>query len=155
VKFITDRSLGRLAKWLRILGYDTTYYVGDADRTFLKKAHSEGRVALTRKRELARRQFTGQMLMNEADRVEDQLRYVIDHYVLTPDSKNLFSCCLRCNAKLVPLRKEEAKELVPVYTYETQQHFMHCQECGSIFWPGTHKNRAEEFFRMRIPTGHR
>jgi len=80
MKFLTDRSLGRLTKWLRLLGYDTESYPGDADRSFLNRARSEGRVALTRKRSLGKKQFMGEMLILEADLVEDQLRYVISHF---------------------------------------------------------------------------
>ncbi|MGC9977376.1 MAG: Mut7-C RNAse domain-containing protein, partial [Syntrophales bacterium] len=62
VKFIADTNLGKLVKWLRILGYDTILHRGKADRNFLKKAEREGRVVLTRKKDMARRQFSGKVV---------------------------------------------------------------------------------------------
>ena len=155
MKFLTDRSLGRLTKWLRLLGYDTESYPGDADRSFLNKARSEGRVALTRKRALGKRQFMGEMLILEADLVEDQLRYVISHFSLEQEQQegHAFSRCLKCNERLVHVDKENVKKRVPAYTFETFGQFMTCPRCGSAYWPGTHKERAEDFIRKRILTG--
>ncbi len=153
MKFLTDRSLGRLAKWLRLLGYDTESYPGDADRSFLNRARSEGRVALTRKRSLGKRQFMGEMLILEADLVEDQLREVISHFSLEQQEGHAFSRCLKCNERLVHVDKENVKKRVPAYTFETFGQFMTCPRCGSAYWPGTHKERAEDFIRKRILTG--
>ena len=62
MKFITDVNLGKLAKWMRILGYNTVYHTGNTGRDFLKKAAAEGRIALTRKKDMARRQFSGRLV---------------------------------------------------------------------------------------------
>ena len=59
MKFLADSSLGRLSKWLRLLGYDTVYWRGEADRSFLRKAEKEGRVVLTRRRDVLARQHPG------------------------------------------------------------------------------------------------
>ena len=73
MKFITDTNLGKLAKWLRILGYDTVSYRGEADRNFLRKAEREGRVVLTRKKDMAARQFSGKLVTVGSDHVQEQL----------------------------------------------------------------------------------
>ncbi len=73
VRFIADRNLGTLAKWLRILGYDTLYERGDADLDFLRRAAEDGRIALTRKRDLARRPPVVRLVVVKADHVRDQL----------------------------------------------------------------------------------
>lgn len=151
MKFITDRNLGKLARWLRALGYDTVYHGEDADRAFLRKAQSEGRVALSRTRALAKRQFTGTMLILTADQAADQLEEVLRTFSLQPDREQFFCRCLRCNEPLVGIPKEEVRGRVPVYTFETQEAFRICPVCQSIFWPGTHRTRAEDLFRKRIP----
>ncbi len=152
MKFATDRSLGKLAKWLRILGYDTLYYTGDADRTFLNKVRAEGRIALTRKREMGKKQFMGEMLVLSSDRVEGQLREVDERFHLRPDEGRLFSRCLECNELLAPIAKEKVRERVPVYTFATQEQFMVCPHCGKVFWAGSHKERMEGLVRKRIPS---
>jgi uncharacterized protein with PIN domain len=150
MKFLTDRSLGKLTKWLLILGYDTLSHKGDADRMFLKRAQAEGRVALTRKRDLAGRQFMGRMMLIEDDRVENQIPEIIKRFSLDQDPRKIFSRCIKCNEDLVPIGKDRVKGKVPEYTFDTQNQFMTCRNCGAIYWPGTHRERAEGFFRTRI-----
>jgi hypothetical protein len=152
MKFIVDRSLGRLAKWLRILGHDTTYYTGDADRNFLNKAYREERIVLSRKIDLSKRQFMGVLFIIEADKLENQLHAIFNRFSLTQDMNAMFTRCITCNELLVSVQKERIKERVPIYTYETQESFMMCWKCGGIFWSGTHKERAEAFFKSHIPT---
>ncbi len=151
MKFITDRNLGKLARWLRALGYDTAYHGGNADRAFLRKAQSEGRVALSRTRALAQKQFGGTLLILAADQAADQLQEVLRAFSLQPERERFFSRCLRCNERLVGVPKEEVRGRVPVYTFDTQEAFRVCPICQSIFWPGTHRKRAEDLFRKRIP----
>jgi len=148
--FITDRSLGTLAKWLRVLGYDTLVYEGDPDRSFLNRGKREGRVVLTRKRDLARKQFSGERMVLEPDRVEQQLAEVLHRYALSLETGRLFSRCLRCNEELLLIEKENVKKRVPPYVFETQDIFTTCPRCRRIFWPGTHRERAENWLRMRI-----
>jgi len=152
MKFITDRSLGTLAKWLRIMGYDTLYDQGIADRSLLTKGRSEGRVVLTRKRDMARKQYSGALLILMSDRVEQQLKEVIDRFSLETESRQLFSRCIQCNEILIGIAKEDVKERVPPYTFETQGRFMTCPGCRRIYWPGTHRARAENWLRSRIRT---
>ena len=86
MKFLADSSLGRLSKWLRILGYDTVYWRGEADRAFLRKAEREGRAVLTRRKDVLARQHPGLVLFVENDRVEDQLVEVLGKLDLKPES---------------------------------------------------------------------
>jgi uncharacterized protein with PIN domain len=89
VKFITDTNLGKLAKWLRILGYDTISYRGEADLNFLRKADREGRVALTRKKDMAARQFSGKLVTVGSDHVQEQLREVMEKLSISADVSRL------------------------------------------------------------------
>jgi len=140
VKFITDRNLGKLAKWLRILGYDTVCYSGNIDRAFLRVGAKEGRIVLTRRRDMARRAFSGRMVIIYHDRVYDQIEELREKTPLEPNPQNFFSLCLECNQPLQPISRENAANKVPPYVFQTQNTFLTCPECGKIYWPGTHKD---------------
>jgi len=150
MRFITDANLGKLVKWLRILGYDTTFYTGNADRNFLRKGEKEGRVVLTRKRDMARREFSGQLLVIQNDHVQQQLREVMDKLSLNPQPERLFSICLKCNEELEEVPKKEIAGMVPPYIFETCSQFQKCPRCRHIFWPGTHRDNVHRFFKTHI-----
>lgn len=142
MKCLADSSLGRLSKWLRMLGYDTRYYRGEADRSFLRKAEKEGRVVLTRRKDVLNRNHPGIVLLVEHDRVEDQIVEVLAKLDLKPEPGTLFTLCLRCNESLKAATPEEVRPLVPEYVFRTQKEFRVCPGCGGVFWPGTHRERA-------------
>lgn len=142
MKFLADSSLGRLSKWLRILGYDTVYCRGDADRIFLRIAEKEGRAVLTRRKDVLARQHPGIVLFVESDRVEGQLVEVLGKLRLKPEPENLFTLCLRCNESLKEAKPEEVRSLVPDYVFRTQREFRVCPKCRGVYWPGTHRDRA-------------
>jgi hypothetical protein len=154
VKFIADINLGKLAKWLRIFGYDTIYYRGAANRNFLREAQAENRVALTRKRKKNHCQFDGWLMIIYSDHVQQQLADVIDNFGLVLRQDRLFKLCIRCNEPLSEMRREEAKEIVPSYVYENHLLFKRCPKCKRVFWPGTHKDKANQFVRSHIQKGH-
>ncbi|MCX5838475.1 MAG: Mut7-C RNAse domain-containing protein [Deltaproteobacteria bacterium] len=150
VRFLCDCNLGKLAKWLRILGYDTLWYPGDSDQSFLRKAGREGRIALTRKKNLGG--GAGCFIVVRADRVEGQIGEILEALTLKPDPKNRMTLCLRCNAILEAITREEVEGSVPAYVYQNSTCFRKCPICGRIYWPGTHARNVEELIRMRIPT---
>jgi len=152
VKFAADCGLGKLAKWLRLLGYDTTFYRGRADKPFLQAAQREGRVALTRVREFAGRQFQGRLLIIKADTYEDQLREVFHALKLKADPGSFLCLCLKCNERLVKVSRREVEGLVPNYIFEHQTEFRICRICRGIFWPGTHGEHARRYLIERIQT---
>jgi uncharacterized protein with PIN domain len=131
IRFIADRNLGTLAKWLRILGYDTLYERGK-------------RVALTRKRVIARRPHMVRLMIVKADHARDQLTEVLEALMIIPNPMKRMTLCLRCNAPLEAIPKETAEGLVPAYVYQTYGQFRRCPLCGRIYWPGTHRERVEE-----------
>jgi uncharacterized protein len=142
MNFLADSSLGRLSKWLRLLGYNTVYHRGEADRSFLRKAEKEGRAVLTRRRDVLARQHPGIVLFVENDRLENQLIEVLEKLDLKPEPEYLFTLCLRCNESLKEAAPEEVRPLVPDYVFRTQSEFRVCPVCGGVFWPGTHRDRA-------------
>jgi len=154
VRFITDCNLGTLAKWLRILGYDTLYERGNADPDFLRKAATVGRIVLTRKRELARLSSAGHLVVVKADHVRGQLGEVLEALSLEPDPVKKMTRCLRCNTLLEKIPKERVEGCVPAYVYVKCIQFKGCPSCGGIYWPGTHRRHIEESLRVRIPQRH-
>jgi uncharacterized protein len=150
-RFAADCNLGKLAKWLRILGYDTLYERGNADRSFLMKAAEEGRIALTRKRDLAALPPPGRLVVVKADHVDGQIGEVLEALTLEPDPARRMTRCLRCNELMEEVAKERVEGLVPAYVYEKYPQFRRCPTCNGIFWPGTHRRHVEDALRKRSP----
>lgn len=148
LKFITDGTLGRLARWLRTIGYDTVYEAAGVDRKFLSRAFKEGRLVLTRRRDLEQRNFRGRMIILRNDRVGEQIRELqgrLPELDISPG--RIFTRCLQCNALLDKVPRESVKDIVPPYVFETQSLFNRCRSCGKIYWAGTHRDRAVNFLR--------
>lgn len=134
--------LGSLAKWLRILGYDTAYYPDLDDRQLVRLARAEDRVLLTRDRELSRRRGVKALLVT-SEELDQQLGEVFTRLKLVPD--RAFSRCPVCNEPLQGLAAEEARRRVPPYVAQTQQAFRLCPKCQRIYWRGTHWQHMEEY----------
>jgi hypothetical protein len=150
MNFLCDRNLGKLAKWLRILGYDTLYEA--SDQGFLAAAQQEGRTVLTRNSRLASRCGPERTLLIRAGRVHEQIADLIETLSLKPDPKDRLTLCLHCNRNLTPAPPAEAEEKVPAYVFQSCTDFRKCPECGRIYWPGSHRERMEDYIRRRIPT---
>ncbi|MCK6555703.1 Mut7-C RNAse domain-containing protein [Candidatus Binatia bacterium] len=140
VRFAVDRMLGRLATWLRLLGYDTTYAREADSQALLHHAQTEHRVVLTRKRVLAARRISVPIHLVTADRFRDQLRDVIITFGLDPGPRLLTRCC-RCNHLLHPVESAAAAGSVPPYVLRTQPRFFRCPLCRRVYWPASHHNR--------------
>ncbi len=153
MRFIADKMLGRLAKWLRILGFDTVY-LPIPSLVEIKEEVQAGRVFLTRSQGLLTRVEAGVLIAS--DRVEDQLRELCDAGCIELDDRKWFSRCIRCNEALVTVSREEVDCLVPEYVRLTAASFALCPLCGRIYWPGSHSARIEERIRwMSEETVHR
>ncbi|HEX2988247.1 MAG TPA: Mut7-C RNAse domain-containing protein [Chloroflexota bacterium] len=146
-KFIADSNVGKLARRLRMLGFDALYIHPIADDLLVEIAQLENRVILTRDTYIFHRRvvFDGQVpaVMITHDDVRDQVRQVLRELVLGPPFP-LFSRCLECNAPLRPLGREQAESLVPPYVYRTQREFTICPRCGRVYWAGTHRQHMLE-----------
>jgi hypothetical protein len=137
-----------------MLGYDTASYRGKADRNFLRKAEREGRVVLTRKKDMAARQFSGKLVTIGSDHVQEQLGEVMEKLSIAADAGRLFSICVRCNETLVAVDKEDVAGMVPAFVYDTQSAFRRCPGCKGIFWPGTHIDNALNRLKTHIRRHH-
>ena len=134
-RFVADVMLGKLARWLRILGYDTLYDRQASDRQLMELAAREDRILLTSDRELLRRS-KAQKFFILADRWQDQLKEVTAKFGFQQDS--LFTRCVECNSRLECMNKEQVKNKVPAYVYKTQTEFVRCPLCQKIYWAGSH-----------------
>ena len=139
IKFVADCMLGRLAKWLRVLGYDTHYqrYYRPGDIEHLVK---EGRLLLSRHRGATGR-YTNAVLIN-ANGVSGQIAELKERTRLVPVRSNWFSRCLICNVLLTEALIDAAQENVPEYVfYENMAGIRFCPLCGRYYWPGSHRKR--------------
>ncbi len=135
--------LGKLALWMRILGFDVEYHHTIEDAELVEKTLKSNRILLTRDTLLLKRRvLKGRVVFVESDHLEDQLRQVVTLFGLKRGG--FLKRCLRCNTPLERIEKEAVKHLVPPYVYRTQSGFSHCSSCGRIYWAGTHRERMRE-----------
>ncbi len=138
MKFIADVMLGRLAKRMRLLGFDVLYDRTLSDNEILRLALEQNRVILTRDTALAARPLAGNHLFIESDQVQEQLDQVRSSF---PGALSPLTRCSVCNAPLKRLAKQDVLDLVPIYVFETEEDFSRCESCGRIYWKGTHVGR--------------
>ena len=143
LKFIADAMLGRLAKWLRLLGYDVVYEPSISDDELIAMAIHEHRIILTMDRKLTERESARNSLLIKSPSYREQLKQVITHYNIDYKS-GTFTRCLVCNKLLDPIKKEKIRDRVPPYVYSTQDEFDICQQCSRVYWSGTHRIKMLE-----------
>ena len=131
--------LGRLAKWLRILGYDTAYAREAEDDAILELAENQGRLILTRDTLLVRRKRCRNYIFIRSDLWREQLQQVYVEAHLNTEAA--FTLCPVCNCALKPVGRESVKAAVPPYVFQTRHTFSHCERCGRIYWAATHVHR--------------
>ena len=140
-KFIVDSNVGKLVRWLRMMGYDSLFFNGSDDSRMVADALAEGRVILTRDtRIMERRVVTSGRLKTvllESDNPERQMRQIIDTMNLDCMFRP-FTICLECNQFLLERSKQQVKDLVPPYVFQTQSQYMECPACHRVYWRGTH-----------------
>ena len=150
MKFIADRMLGKLAKELRMLGYDTVYYRGEDAYPLIKLGREEGRVILTRGTRFAPQRPEDRIVRITEDKPSLQLRELIQRKIISLLEEPLFSRCLVCNTLLNEIPREEAEGKVPDFIFYQQREFFRCPQCSRIYWRGSHqdhmKKRIEELF---------
>jgi uncharacterized protein with PIN domain len=131
--------LGRLAKWLRLLGLDTLYAGRRSDHQIAALARAEGRIVLTRDREMTRRKGIC-CLYVDSQVLEEQLAQVVAAVGRAPGAAPR---CPRCNQALARVTRDQVRPHVPVYVWETQSVFHWCERCDKYYWPGTHWERIQ------------
>lgn len=145
MKFAADKMLGKLAKWLRILGFDTLYLESSFLSEIREKVTS-GRIFLTRNRKLLT-QIEGAVFVS-SEQLDLQLRQLYKSGYIDFQEERWFNRCIRCNLPLEIISKKEADPSVPEYVRETAASFARCSRCGKVYWPGSHLNRMRERIRL-------
>jgi hypothetical protein len=138
-RFACDVMLGRTAKWLRMLGFDTLYDNRAGDDELKRLCLRENRVLLTKDVALHRSMPPGSSRLVESVHARQQLVELsaalrLDRFALPPR-------CSLCNGELAAVEKEALRDLVPPYVFRTQDRFQRCGRCRKIYWPGTHLGR--------------
>jgi len=145
MKFLLTKEVGKLARWLRTLGYDTVYYTHDNTALLELQALREARVIITRNKVLYEK-TTIKSVYVEAEKAEQQLRKVISSVGLKADEEKMLSRCSLCNTVLVRVDKDAIQSSVPVNVFNTRDQFMRCVSCQRIYWQGSHWGNIKQVF---------
>ena len=150
-RFLVDGTAGKLARWLRVLGFDADY-VSECDAPAIARlARQSGRVVVSRSTEVTGRLGEASILL-ESENLRGQLEQVVDS--VGPDACRPFSRCNVCNRKLERVQKETVRGRVPEFVYATQDSFSSCPQCGRYFWHGTHYSNMLEQVRFIVEGDH-
>ncbi|MCD6331305.1 MAG: Mut7-C RNAse domain-containing protein [Thermoplasmata archaeon] len=142
MKFICDVMLGTLAKWLRILGFDTKYSRDFEDDEILRIAEEENRIVLTRDKLLANKAKKA-VYINERS-LDEQIKRVLNELKIDVDEGKILTRCILCNVRVKRIEKEKVKGKVPPHVFEIHDEFWICPNCKRIYWAGTHWQNMEE-----------
>ncbi|MGB5259430.1 MAG: Mut7-C RNAse domain-containing protein [Gammaproteobacteria bacterium] len=140
--FILDANLGRLARYLRLLGFDCLYRNDYDDDTVADIAARASRCVLTRDRALLQRKLITRGYFVRAVRPRQQVREVLARFDIYRQIKP-FSRCTRCNGSLLAVDKQAIAERLEPKTRKYYDSFLQCSSCGQIYWQGSHHERAQ------------
>ena len=141
--FIADVMLGRLARWMRFLGFDTLYFRDIKDSRLIRIAREQDRVILTRDTRLVQIKGVNKYLLITANDTFHQLIEVINTFQLS--QFNPLSRCVACNGILIRImNKQDIKEFVPEFVFLNIHVFWKCADCGKIYWEGSHPKKFNE-----------
>jgi len=143
LRFAADAMLGRLARWLRTLGYDTVYEPDMTDADLVQLAIAEHRLILTRDRALPEEWRVEDVMLIEANAPLDQLAEVVAAFDLERNAR-LFTRCTLCNRPLVEVAKKDVAERVPPRVLAEHDAFWECRSCGKVYWKGSHVARIQQ-----------
>ena len=154
-RFLVDQNVGKLARWLRLLGYDAVFFTAEDDNQMVKQALSENRILLTRDTAIRRRKVAtcGQLTVMtfRTEGAETQIRQLLGQLSLIEHGRP-FTRCLEDNSLIHPINKSAVEKRVPEYTFKTQGEFMECPLCRRVFWRGSHwlalEKRVAEFNKI-------
>ena len=149
LRFVADAHLGGLARFLRMLGFDTLHRNALADEEIRRLAEAERRIVLTRDRELLKCREIARGAYVRALKPEAQLIEVAGRYDLAARARP-FSLCLRCNLPLQPAERAAVAQRVPPAVYALHERFVRCPGCDGVFWPGSHYERMLSALRSSL-----
>jgi len=142
-RYLTDSTLGRLAKWMRLAGLDTLMDASTPHPQRLKRiSEVDNRWILTRTQKVFQALGRKRCLFIESNAPVDQVRQVMRHFKISRAALQPLSRCLRCNQELIPMEKESLLGRIPEHIWHQHDRFMTCSECQQVYWPGTHTGRV-------------
>ncbi|MBY0276037.1 Mut7-C RNAse domain-containing protein [Candidatus Binatia bacterium] len=141
-RFAVDRMLGRLARWLRVLGFDAAYRNELPGDRLLTLAAREDRIVVTRDGRLRDPRGRARVIRITSAGFRDQLRE-LDRVLPLGGMDARPQRCVECNEAVLPVALADVPESVPAYVRATQTDFRRCPRCRRIFWPATHRTRME------------
>ena len=136
MKFIADVMVGKLARRMRLLGFDVLYESTCEDNEVLRLALDQDRIILTRDTGLASRPLAQNHLLITSDMIDDQLHQVLEAF--SPLEENALTRCSLCNGQLSVLDRNDVRDLVPDHVAATVHEFWRCEHCGKVYWKGSH-----------------
>lgn len=143
---MVDFMLGRLCRWLRLLGEDAEYYRDRDKGGIIYRSLKEKRIILTRDRRLSSKKAI-RIYRVKNEEFREQLREVINEFDIEIDDEKIFSRCTDCNLILQQIQKEKIKNKVPDYVYKTHDKFSICKNCERIYWKGTHRELIDKVIK--------
>ncbi len=138
--FVVDVNLGKLAKHLRLAGFDTVYFNDATDSELIKQMEEENRILLTRDRKLLMRNTVKIGYLPRSDNPTDQLEEVFKRFDLF-DEIQPYTRCVNCNGMLENVSKESVMDQLEPLTKKYFEEFSQCPDCGQVYWKGSHRNR--------------
>ena len=151
VKFILDVHLGKLARYLRLCGFDTLYDNRYEDHTIVEISSEENRIILTRDIGILKYSEVKHGYWLRSDQPQEQLEEVIKRFDLKNQVK-LFQRCMECNGKIRRVNKDKIRDKLLSGTQQYYNEFFQCNQCGKIYWKGSHYNNMVEFIRKILNT---
>ena len=150
-RFVADTMLGKLTKWLRVMGFDVRYDAETTDAQLLRCAEADDRILLTRDHNLIACRGSAQRLYLyiESDYYHQQVRQVVQAFNLTHNIQ-AFTRCIRCNAPLLSIGKSAVINRVPAYVYASHVTFKHCALCDHLYWAGTHRDNMSRQLQVML-----
>jgi uncharacterized protein len=146
-RFAADAMLGRLARWLRLLGFDTSFEAHVSDEALVRRALAEARIVLTRDRRLPEEWTSAPVFLLRAEELRGQLAELGAHFALASHARP-FSRCNRCNAPLEPASEAQVLAQAPPHVRAAQRDFLRCPSCGRLYWAGSHVARMRALLEI-------
>jgi len=145
MRFLVDAMLGKLARWLRLLGHDAEYGRDASDEELLERARAEGRLLLTSDVELFRRALHSgvRALLVKGSTEEERLAQLASELGIRLEVDMTASRCPKCNSPVVEVPKEAVRGLVPEGSWRRYDRFWRCVGCGQVYWQGSHWSNIE------------
>ena len=146
IRFVAESTLGKLAKWLRILGFDTIYGANITEEKLIDTVGD--RILLSRTKRIRNMKTAKECIFITSNHPFEQLREVVLMLGIEEKDIRLFSRCIQCNASIRFIEKNAVRGRVPDYIWETHDAFHTCNHCRRIYWSGSHVQRSRDIIKQ-------